>query len=510
MRHAGRVVTRTMLLESVWDFHFDPKTNIVETHMSRLRGKIDRGQAPRADPHRARRRLHPARAGLDVPLDQPAPGGALHRRPSPSRWWRWASSPCSPPAQALAAQFDARIRAEVRGAGARVPLRRAGRRDRRPCASATARPGSLDYRPAGRRAASALAGRLAGARRAAGLVDAARARARRARARDVRVLTRGPARRLPAAGRRRRRAGRGAGRRADARVRLGLRRRGGAGRGGRLRAQPRRAPPARGDHRHGRGDHRRRPRAPGARAGLGRRPRPPGADLQPHARPDRRPDGEPEAGLQRHRPRPAHAADAAAPAAGSGASDAGRTRARRSRARWATWTRSSTPSPPCCASPRSRAAPGARRSAPCDLAAIAATVVEAFAPSAEDQRQSLDPSRGSARLSVDGDAELLTQMLVNLVENALRHAGPGARHRGHRSARPAKGAVLSVIDDGPGVPEAERRAGVRPLLPPGAQPLDAGQRPGPGPGRGGRQAARRGGRPVRRRSGPGGACHLRR
>jgi two-component system OmpR family response regulator len=45
MRHADRVVTRTMLLESVWDFHFDPKTNIVETHMSRLRGKVDRGHA---------------------------------------------------------------------------------------------------------------------------------------------------------------------------------------------------------------------------------------------------------------------------------------------------------------------------------------------------------------------------------------------------------------------------------------------------------------------------------
>ena len=43
MRHAGRVVTRTMLLESVWEFHFDPKTNIVETHMSRLRAKVDRG-----------------------------------------------------------------------------------------------------------------------------------------------------------------------------------------------------------------------------------------------------------------------------------------------------------------------------------------------------------------------------------------------------------------------------------------------------------------------------------
>jgi two-component system OmpR family response regulator len=43
MRNTGRVVTRTMMLESVWDFHFDPKTNIVETHMSRLRTKIQRG-----------------------------------------------------------------------------------------------------------------------------------------------------------------------------------------------------------------------------------------------------------------------------------------------------------------------------------------------------------------------------------------------------------------------------------------------------------------------------------
>jgi len=46
MRNAGRVVTRTMLLEAIWDFHFDPKTNIVETHMSRLRSKLDRGRGP--------------------------------------------------------------------------------------------------------------------------------------------------------------------------------------------------------------------------------------------------------------------------------------------------------------------------------------------------------------------------------------------------------------------------------------------------------------------------------
>jgi two-component system, OmpR family, response regulator len=45
MRHTGRVVTRTMLLEHVWDFHFDPQTNVVESHISRLRGKVDKGHA---------------------------------------------------------------------------------------------------------------------------------------------------------------------------------------------------------------------------------------------------------------------------------------------------------------------------------------------------------------------------------------------------------------------------------------------------------------------------------
>jgi two-component system OmpR family response regulator len=42
MRNEGRVLTRTMLLERVWDLHFDPKTSVVETHISRLRGKIDK------------------------------------------------------------------------------------------------------------------------------------------------------------------------------------------------------------------------------------------------------------------------------------------------------------------------------------------------------------------------------------------------------------------------------------------------------------------------------------
>jgi two-component system OmpR family response regulator len=43
MRHHGQVVTRTMLLEKVWDYHFDPQTNIIDVHISRLRAKIDKG-----------------------------------------------------------------------------------------------------------------------------------------------------------------------------------------------------------------------------------------------------------------------------------------------------------------------------------------------------------------------------------------------------------------------------------------------------------------------------------
>jgi len=43
MKHAGQVVTRTMLLEHVWDYHFDPQTNVIDVHLSRLRGKIDKG-----------------------------------------------------------------------------------------------------------------------------------------------------------------------------------------------------------------------------------------------------------------------------------------------------------------------------------------------------------------------------------------------------------------------------------------------------------------------------------
>ncbi len=43
LRHKGQVVTRTMLLENVWDYHFDPQTNVIDVHISRLRGKIEKG-----------------------------------------------------------------------------------------------------------------------------------------------------------------------------------------------------------------------------------------------------------------------------------------------------------------------------------------------------------------------------------------------------------------------------------------------------------------------------------
>lgn len=46
MQHAGQVVTRTMLLENVWGYHFDPQTNVIDVHVSRLRSKIDRGFEP--------------------------------------------------------------------------------------------------------------------------------------------------------------------------------------------------------------------------------------------------------------------------------------------------------------------------------------------------------------------------------------------------------------------------------------------------------------------------------
>lgn len=46
MRHAGRVVTRTMLFEEVWGYHYDPQTNVIDVHVGRLRRKLEEGELP--------------------------------------------------------------------------------------------------------------------------------------------------------------------------------------------------------------------------------------------------------------------------------------------------------------------------------------------------------------------------------------------------------------------------------------------------------------------------------
>jgi signal transduction histidine kinase len=81
-------------------------------------------------------------------------------------------------------------------------------------------------------------------------------------------------------------------------------------------------------------------------------------------------------------------------------------------------------------------------------------VTEAFAPSAEEGGQTLILDEAAGPLWVEGDAELLTQMLVNLVENAIRHAGPGAAII-VRASRQGAGAMLGVFDNGPGAPAVE-------------------------------------------------------
>ena len=101
---------------------------------------------------------------------------------------------------------------------------------------------------------------------------------------------------------------------------------------------------------------------------------------------------------------------------------------------------------------------GARRAAfrPVELAAIAREVVEAFQPAAEEEGKTLAADLDAA-LPLSGDRELLTQMVANVVDNALRHTPPKTRMV-VASARSADGVGrLTVADDGPGVPAAERR-----------------------------------------------------
>ncbi len=98
---------------------------------------------------------------------------------------------------------------------------------------------------------------------------------------------------------------------------------------------------------------------------------------------------------------------------------------------------------------------GARRAAfrPVDLAEIAAPVTEAFAPAAEDAGRRLVLAAPGGQAMVQGDRGLLTQLLANLVENALHHTPPGTKITIGVDPR---GPLLSVADDGPGVPAAER------------------------------------------------------
>jgi signal transduction histidine kinase len=99
---------------------------------------------------------------------------------------------------------------------------------------------------------------------------------------------------------------------------------------------------------------------------------------------------------------------------------------------------------------------GARRSAfrAVDLTALARTVVEDFAPAAEDAGHVLELT-AEAPAWIDGDPDLITQMIVNLVENALRHTPRGSRIA-VRVAMEGETAVMAVVDNGRGAPEAER------------------------------------------------------
>lgn len=90
-----------------------------------------------------------------------------------------------------------------------------------------------------------------------------------------------------------------------------------------------------------------------------------------------------------------------------------------------------------------------------DLTALAGTVAEDFRSVAEEQGRTL-AFAGTAPVMIDGDRDLLTQLVVNLVENAIRHTPAGAAIAVRVSGGPG-GPRLIVADNGPGVPEAERR-----------------------------------------------------
>jgi signal transduction histidine kinase len=90
-----------------------------------------------------------------------------------------------------------------------------------------------------------------------------------------------------------------------------------------------------------------------------------------------------------------------------------------------------------------------------DLSAIACTVLEVYRPAAEEKRQELEGEIPDA-VSVAGDRALLTQMVANIVENAIRHAPEGASIRIALQPGSAEGPLLTVSDNGPGIPPNER------------------------------------------------------
>jgi signal transduction histidine kinase len=100
---------------------------------------------------------------------------------------------------------------------------------------------------------------------------------------------------------------------------------------------------------------------------------------------------------------------------------------------------------------------GAQRAAfrQVDLSTLTETVAEAFAPAVEDECHEFVTDI-AADVTLCGDQELLTQMLANLVENALRHTPAGSRVRVALARTSGRGIRLTVEDNGPGVPEAER------------------------------------------------------
>ena len=80
MKHAGQVVTRTMLLENVWDYHFDPQTNVIDVHISRLRAKIDKGFGEPL--------LHTVRGAGYMIRDDASPRSVRSSAPPPSSFRR--------------------------------------------------------------------------------------------------------------------------------------------------------------------------------------------------------------------------------------------------------------------------------------------------------------------------------------------------------------------------------------------------------------------------------------